>query len=381
MIYYVVSFSLALFFAECAKRLYRNKILFFFSIIFSIAPLVLLVSLRDWTVGSDTMFYQIPVWNLAKTYHGSSFWKFAALRPGMEIGYLYANYIVSRYTHNIVWFYLCMYSIMLIPIYLFAFKFRKYLSPTLVLFFFCLLLYNESFSTIRQAVAMSISLLSVMALLKRKYLQAFLFIYISCLFHRTAFLILAFPVLYIIMQSFPVKKYRFAYLLFGFLMVTCAYWSNSLILWALDSGSINEKFRIYTTESEVFKGGLSLTYLLIKIVIFIYCWQIYERYRVGRHYILFCLIIASVDMVTTLLGQINFHLIRLTLYPRILSCFYLPFLYKNFSIKFKTPQGIIPHPLPYIIVLLTVFYWYYVYIHGDFASTSDYRFNQDIFGV
>lgn len=133
------------------------------------------------------------------------------------------------------------------------------------------------------------------------------------------------------------------------------------------------KYLIYTAQSDTFKGGLGVTNFIIKIVIifFIYCFRTKHKSSVFYD---FAFVLSILDLIFCLCALLVEPLDRFSLYPRLMSCITLPVLF--YVCQKEKLYSLVR--LKYILVSLLCFFWYYVYIQGDYDSTSDYKMNSKI---
>lgn len=371
MFFYIITFMLSLWGIYKANIYYaRSRVLFFFFSFIAIVPPILLAGFRAEGVGSDTSFYILPIFEDAISCNGnwdeflSSTWK-------MEIFYLYLNYVVSIFTHNSIVFLTIVHSFIIIPFYIVSIKWRKHLSPVFFFFIFYCIYYQESMSTVRQSIAMGFAMLGFSALiLEKKRLHFIIFSVLSIGFHNTAVLALIFPLLYKVAREYPIKRFGVYYFIIGSICICGFMYFDRIIMWLASNGFLNEKYMIYTSESDTFSGGLVMSNFIIKIVMAAYF--LFLCIKTNNYWLTtFFLMIALLDLIFSACGIIISHLIRLSLYPRIMNCISLPITLdrRNSYIRYSKNQFYIK----VLFCILLIFYWYYLYIYSDYAATSVYE--------
>lgn len=377
MLIYILTFSLSLFNVYMANRHYKKKGLFYFFSFFAVAPLVLLASFRASNVGSDTSFYQIPFWRDALLSHGGLI-DYIERHPNFEAGYLFVNYFISLLTDNIVYLFLVIYTLIILPVYKVAMRWRKSLSPFLFMTIYCLVCYNELLSTVRQGIAMSLSLLAFNYFLEQKYYKYFSLSVMAYAFHTSVLIPFVFPFVYKFVDKYKLEDCRLIYMSFSALFICILLNFDNILVFVINNNFLAEKFIEYTSKGNAFEGDLGLSNLIVKLMILAYIYFI-MKLRGKSTFVDFFFLMAILDLAFSSLGIIINHLIRLSLYPRMMTCISLPFLFKNYPLYIRLGKIRYKLPFEFIFISLLLFYWYYVYIYGDFAATSDYKFNPEIF--
>ena len=351
----------------------RNRSVF--STIFVVLPLILLASCRDSTVGSDTSFYQIPIFKNAILFQGD-LPLFLNSYLNVEILYLLLNYGVACISHNIIFLFLILYSLVIIPMFIAALKLKKYISPTFFWLIFLLIEYNESLSTIRQSIALSLSVLMfVLYFLKKKWWTYVLCGLIAIGFHNSAVVVFLLLFIYKIIQKYPINKsplfYTFGCIFFIMMLIQL----KTMIAWGISNNFLSEKYLIYLTE-DTFSSNLGNTNLMTRIIIAIYMWRVLcQSYKILPA--TFFLIIAILDVGLCFCGLITDPLYRLSYYPRIISCISIPYIVQYYPIHFNHTKKRIP--IKALFCALLTFYWWYVYIYGNYADTAEYKLNSQSF--
>lgn len=372
MWYYIVAFSISLIGIYLANLAYKNKWLFCFFSIIGLLPPILIAGFRDHTVGADTDFYILPIFYQATSYF-TNVKELIEANPNTDFLYLYYTWFVTRLTQD-SYIYLSLNHILIfLPLYITAYKLRKYLSPVVFFLLYYLIYYQESLSIVRQSIAISFSMLAFVFYLERKLKLYFCLMAIAFGFHSTVIITLLYPLVLKYLEKYPLnennKKYSFFIILGVFVVINL----NYLLMFLINAGVLNMKYLIYTVQSDTFKGGLGVTNFIIKIVIifFIYCFR--KKHKSSIFYD-FAFVLSILDLIFCLCALLVEPLDRFSLYPRLMSCITLPVLF-NVCQKEKLYSLV---RLKYILVCLLCFFWYYVYIQGDYDSTSDYKMNSKI---
>lgn len=175
-------------------------------IIFWCIILFLLYAFKDNNVGSDFPTYLNYFFEIEP-----SDWSFLTpgifIYPNFEKGYLFLTQLIANISQTDVFFTFVMACIMTIcPIIII----QKYTKPVWmgIFLFFALSLYTNSFSMLRQNIAMYICWFSIPYVLNRSLVKFLLIIILAFFFHRTAIVFL--PIYFLYNIKFSFKYYVFA---------------------------------------------------------------------------------------------------------------------------------------------------------------------------
>ena len=371
MPYYIVVFIISLWATNLANKCYRNRKAYLFFSFFAVVPPILLAGLRAPSVGSDTEQYIEEVFNLACM--ADSFEAFRERREDIEFIYMLLNYVISRFTNNAIYIQTVAHIFVILPVYKAAMLWRKDISPMYLMLFFYCISYQESLSTVRQAIAMSITLLAFTYFIRKEYKKYIIWSAIAFGFHVTAFIPLLFPVLYFITTKYPIKKYLFKYIfLISFSIYIIGNLESYLVI-LLSSGLIPVKYAIYSSTYSDFSQGLGITNVVVKILTLIYFTYIVLR-SVNDKLLTLFFFIAALDLLLSLAGSVLSPLQRLAYYPRIITCISIPYVFTKFPIYFILNRQRKKIPIALFFSILLIFFWYYVYMQGDMDSTYAYTF-------
>lgn len=261
MIYFIILFILLLFsildiYLE-VKRGYRKGIYFL-----SILIVTFLVGLRG-DVEPDYRSY-LDIFNKV------SFSNLFSVNS-VEIGYNYYNYIVKEFL--LLPFQFVVFTVAFITIWL-KFKFLKNNSPRYLisfLLYYCSLLFLYDFIAIRQALAMSIFMISIPFIIERRFLKYLLCIFIASLFHISA--VILFPLYFIINKK--INNYFALFVLIGCLYLNINEITFPIISFFSDLfsiSSVSNKLEIYSLETEY-------SFISIRLLIFSFIFLIFKFFN------------------------------------------------------------------------------------------------------
>lgn len=205
---YIVCFALSAVFAWLANKKAENKILFYTFSIISIATVVLLAGLRDFSIGIDTESY------MTKKLYWDGAIKSATLTDYIY-DYILTGYgepffalligIIAQFTGDFSFFLTVAHGIIITCVYVGAFRLRKHVNPEWVLTIFYFLFFNHSLNGIRQYVAMAIIFAFLADLIQEKYLRFCIIVFCATLFHKTALIAMGFLIIYFIIYPPKLK--------------------------------------------------------------------------------------------------------------------------------------------------------------------------------
>lgn len=374
MLPYIITFLISLLAVNLVDVYYDELIVRRIGSLFAVLPPILLAGFRDSTVGSDMELYIIPIFETVSSME-LSLSAIADKYEDIELLYLFLNYIVSMITNYSFVFLIVIHLLIILPMYLSAMKLRLSLSPVMFMFIYYMIFYQESLSIVRQSIAISLFIYAITAWLDKQYLKYFLITLLAIGFHRTAILTLTIPSIYYLIYRYPINIYKKQYLITLIIFGSVFLNFENIILWLINSGIINLKYLIYTSVDGTFTPVVGSTNLMVKIVILLYFLYVMKEYVIDDLAILF-FVLNIIDLVFSLCALIVQPLDRLSLYFRLIACMSIPYYIINYPISVQRFK--IPVKLLFCVVL--AFYWYYVYILGNYDDTSDYQLNSNLFG-
>lgn len=196
------------------------------------AQLVLILALRDNTVGVDVDSYFGFFTKMVPNFSIQDFFNHR-----FEFGYKFLNKILSYITSNEQVFLAIIAIISIIPVGRFIYKYSKmpFLSYGLYIAFN---FYSFTFSGLRQAIAFGIILISYDYIVKKKMTSFVISVLLATLFHRTAFI---FYFAYILTKVQINKKILSVIIAINFVIyITRIYIFEIVIIYLFDSYDIVE---------------------------------------------------------------------------------------------------------------------------------------------
>lgn len=372
---YLVCFAVSLFFCYCSKKATNRSMLIFFAIL-CIAPTVLLAGFRDYSVGTDVRNY------LAQ----SSYWA-GAVSSGSILNYLryylstgkseilFALFIgtIAKLTGNYRLFLFLCHMIIVVCVFVGAYKQRKNADPVFVLAVFYLLFFNSSLNTIRQYIAMAICFAFFSYIEQKKYLQYIIVVSIASLIHISSVVSLIALLVFWILYG----NNRIAAASFGRKFLVCMglilllVFFDPLIRFLIEHGIIGQKYYFYLDQQE---GSLSLLYLYLLVLELVAALFYLKRIREQYHYSDFLILCTFANLILILLSSFIAYGRRIGEFfslINILTMAQIPRAEKNNKTRLLLNSA---------IIVICIAYWLIIYVKRNASQTIPYHFAPDIFG-
>jgi hypothetical protein len=267
MIIYLIVFVFSYFCSLIAKKVSRSHIFlfYFFSFLAILFP-SFLAGFRDTTVGKDIEVYVIGTFHKAILSESlTDFIIFSGLR--FEPLYLLYNYIISRFTDNIFWFFFIQQFFVLSLIYSFAFHFENKFSSSLFYLFYLLFFYNESLNLVRQTFSIAVIIYSFRFLFEKRIIRYNLCILIAYIFHYSSVcLFFLYPLYWWLVNINNKNSFRIV-TVFILLLSLCLYiYFENIILYGISTGIINSFYLIYIDQ---IVSGFNITEKILVVFLWI----------------------------------------------------------------------------------------------------------------
>lgn len=215
--------------------------------------------LRDKNIGEDMLgygqayFYDACKYNLRLLFEDTT---------TKEYGYFFLNWVCAQITHKINFFLFVAEALKMIFIGLTAWHFKKESSSFIFIITYMLFFWWYGFSMMRQSIAITICIYSLVLFLRKKYLYFILSVFFAYEFHNSAIFFL----LLILLLLIKSQKIKFIIIIIGSFAVL-AIW-QSAILYMADSGFFRGDLSNYidsgvsTAKSNV---ALALVFMLFTL--------------------------------------------------------------------------------------------------------------------
>lgn len=326
---------------------------------------------RTEEIGTDVNNYVVPIWNLTHTVDSSLLSTIFAIGY-IEPGYIVINWLVAQFSDDIFWLLLIIQLVILIPIYIGAFKLKKKLSPLWILFLYYCVIYNETLNLVRQSIALSFCFLALSFLFDNKDKFFIIISVFAFFFHNSAILMFLIYLLYLFCIKGYVSKYRIlTYGIIGF-GIFCVFSFSILINIFVQYGLLKVKYLAFAGGT--FDGHLSKVAFFFKIFSMLLVWWLTSKTRkINSLLKKFFKFVAFYDVLFCLMGATVVYISRISLYTQLVMFIILALLING-------KQGVAKiTSLKILLFLSGLFYWYFAFVVSGVSETYPYK--SILFGI
>lgn len=381
---YLVCFAGSVALAYFANKAKDRKLFWLFSALSILLP-VLLAGLRDYSIGIDVKNYLNMDRFWAGAIRAESLGDY--LKYYLSLGLrepLFALFIgaIAQFTGEYRVFLFLSHLIIMVCVYIGAFRMRHKVRPELVLFVFYVLYFNNSLNIIRQYMALAIIFAFFADLEQRKFLRYLLVVLACSLIHTTA--ILSFACLIVYLLLYPRKQISTVktwYLLgLSALVVIGTVCLLPAVKFLMQTGILSSKYNYFFTDEYTRISYTRLALLVIEAAGIIFC---YKKFRNDVPHSAYYIVHTVIFMCMQQLAQFVVYGHRLVLYfalPNIVTILSIPRMMSDMKLQLPVLGTITLDSkklrvLAYVIILaLTCYYWYYQYVGARSSETYPYIF-------
>ena len=371
MVPYIIVFSITSFFTYLASRSLKenkkNKGIIY--IILSILVLSVFVALRNDDIGKDIPVYVLPQYNWAKALDFLQYMNVGT----MEYGYKVFVYIITLIFNDYHWILFFLEAIVCTNIYFFAYKQRNSLSIMVIIYLYLCLCYNDTFTMMRQYVAISFILLSIMYLLERKYINTFILFLLAISFHTTAIISVIIYIVILINNSRKLlgnsKKFLSIVTLMIF-SICIVFYQEIIYFFTYTVQLFPSRIYSYFTSSYYTEEINISTFGLIFKLLCIFITMIYIKYNNKNTNKMIFFVLLLMDFEIYLISARLNPLLRLGYYFYYPSIFYI--LADIHTIIKKDKYNI--SAINLLLFVSLTFYWFYTFVlYGSGGNTVPYE--------
>lgn len=361
---YIITFILSILFASIGTKEKRNNPFLYYALLFiSIIIPALVAGYREESIGTDTSNY-LGIFYRAVSCN--SFAEMAALSD-MEVGFQYFVFLCSRISSNPVIFFFLLQIITLIPIYKSIVESNINISFGLFIYYF--LFFNMSLNISRQAVAISLILLSTTYLINGKYKQVIIYSLIAFLFHNTAIICLLLYTIYFFCQKYDIRKQAYIYILYLMLFVTFIYavlFKTNFISIIIDQRDVYSNYVENIGESSISTSSL-LLYIYLSFLNYL------PTKISNNSNSRFFFISSIMSMVMVYMTVISQPFSRLGLYFTIVYVISIPYIFSKHLVRRVFRNSKYKQSYKSIFILLILYMWYFSIILRGSHETFPYK--------
>lgn len=352
---YIFTYIISCLFAGMADYNYHSKRKFVFYSVLALFVGAVLAGIRDFSVGTDVMVYGNNVFKAAlRNNNLIDFLTNYRVSSGIEPLYLLLNFVVTRFTADVHWFYfvLQLLTITFVYVTLVEIKKRYGIDLWLSLLVYYTLFYPFSLNGMRQALAMSIVLVSWIFMMKRRLV---LFIIVICLasgLHYSAIVFLLIYPMYRLLEKNKNKKMIVGTMVVCFLGVAVF---NQFFI-RIIAGFI-PKYSRYLTGNGF---DLSLNPIILRAPIIIVFMVFYRKYKTKNNQLFdFFLVMLFADAILSLLRGVIPTLYRLSMYFGMIKIVAYPYTCVIFN---RNSKKVVKTML---VMMLFIIWYYQIIIQGN----------------
>lgn len=261
MIIYFVVFAAVMLITIFAQTTYnKNPKLSKFLSLIAIVTLSLFAAVRGLTVGTDINIYGYRYFHSAGYY--PNIFSYINFYESEHL-YFALNYIVYSLTQNIhVLFFVFQFFIALV-VYNIAYKEKENGAMWLYVFSYLMLWFNSSLNILRQSMAIFVILYAFRYIENKKYFKYIIFVLIASLFHKSALLCLAFPILSMLSNSKRQKMYLTLIVVATLIVYN---YLDYIIIFAQNHLSFFQKYVSYLSNEE---ANINWYFALVKLIMLV----------------------------------------------------------------------------------------------------------------
>ena len=200
MLVYVFVYLISLVFAYYARKNSEECKSGIVYLILSILPPLIFATVRDVSVGTDVVLYQVQFFNLASSFNNPLAYM-ASITANHDYGYQMLVYIIAKVFKSIHVLFFIEELIILVSVYYVLWYYRERVSFEYSLMLFYFLFYPDTFNTVRQEIAMAFFLVATIFMEKYEIRKMTIMMILAILFHISAVITIPLVILYYYINS------------------------------------------------------------------------------------------------------------------------------------------------------------------------------------
>ena len=268
---YIATFLSSMLFGYWATRINpkTNRGLVFLCSMISILIPSILAGLRDVSIGTDVTVYVLGDFNIA--LNTETYAQYALYIWEKEPGYMLLVFLIAKLFGSVQWLLFFIEFIIMVCIYIGAWKFRDKLSlPFVLLIYFCVF-YNGSYNLVRQAISLSIVFVALSWLFEKRYVKYLVAVLIAMAFHTTAVIALVpFFVIWVLYDDYFLEGNR-ARTLRGYILILVVVGGcialPYIISFLVNVGWLHSRYLAYFANESLSSNMFDMLIYLIEIIL------------------------------------------------------------------------------------------------------------------
>lgn len=372
---YLTCFIFSVFFAYLAKRA-GNRTTFVICSGISLTITILLAALRDYSIGVDTFNYlQMDIyWQGATSFNSiAEYLEYYLLYGRNEPLFALFMGIIAQTTGEYRVFLFTAQTVIMVGIYVGAYRMKDHSDPILTLLLFYLFYYNYTFNAIRQYMALAILFAAAHDIEEGKYKRYIIFVIIATLIHNTS--ILGFPLLLlyyllygrdkvtnveIVKQQKEVTIGKRAVI--GGLLISVFYFFEQISNILINIGILSSKYLVYLNSESNATFFASRMFLLVEIVGLVFLIRNFRKNNVHPDFFIF----------STLAFFLLFQLSTTIRTGARIARFFSVINIITIGMMVHCQRGQDKFLLCILVILIALMYWVYTYAYINYSHTFPY---------
>ena len=324
---YIVCFVISILFMYFgAKKISLTGRGFNVYILLSALCPIVLAGIRDISIGIDVTWYVTPSYFAALSQ--SSLDSYLKYMAEDDLGFFIYVFIVTKIFNNLYVLMTLNHLVIILPIIYVLYQFKKEYSCSMWFGYGIWLLYdyNMSLCIIRQSMSLSIAMLALLYLMKKKWIYVFIWGALAVSFHKTTliFLLLALFFYYI---SFKIKNIRSQNILI-FLIFGAIFGGKMILSYALPY--LDSKYSERLDSSDSMTGGVYTMLFLLLTSLYPFAKSIIKKKILYSQFIMYLPLIGFVLYIVSR----NFGYLSRMAYPfNVMLIFTIPIVMKSKWLK------------------------------------------------
>jgi len=207
MLPYLICFSSSCFLLWFGQNIKKGQSEFFRWFIYGIALLIPIVfaGVRDLSVGTDVWIYSYPAFREACTVPNAESFSHTYYH-WLGTSFLQLNFAISYITHNYHIFLFLLMLLQILFVFFGIYKWKDNFPIWLGMFAFYTFFFNQTLNQMRQTLALAIAFFGIKYIFERKFLYFCFWIILGCLSHKSVLLVLFYYPLFWYVNTYTSKK-------------------------------------------------------------------------------------------------------------------------------------------------------------------------------
>ncbi len=371
MIIYLLCFSISVLFAHFAKNAKQRLVFVFCSLVSVLLP-SLLAGLRDMSIGIDTInYYEMPRYWLGAVGSRSLLdylRMFLSSGNGtQEILFAVLLGVIQKTTGDFHVFLFVCHLIIVTGIYIGAFRMKKHAAPEITILLFFLLYYNHSLNITRQYIVMAL-IFAVLPDIKDHKLRYCIVVIITFFIHNTSVLSFIPLLIYFYLYSRETTPRGFlarkVFIVFFIIVFVGTF--IPIVRRLIQLGVLSSRYYFFVKIDETYVPWLALLFLFVELVGVVLTWPQIKQYKELHPDFFLSSTVSFVALYIMSSRMLNGK--RVAAYFSLINIVFLGRMIEVQQIK--TNKRIVT----VLIVGVSAFYWWYVYVLRNGSMTVPYVF-------